>query len=74
MKRKYKFFFHYNKPASLKAGKPQLTVHFKGVCHIVDRVCILTPTWSENRKQQPRCVICGKADNVSIFNGVATVL
>lgn len=38
MKKQYVFYFHYNKPASIKAGKPQLTVHYQKTCFLVDAV------------------------------------
>lgn len=61
-----KFWFHYNKPASLKAGAPRLTVHFGGVCHIVAHIECRVPVSSKVRARQPRCVIEGKAREVAI--------
>ena len=55
------FWYHYNKPASLKFGTPKLTVHHRGVCYIVDKIECYTNTWSHNRNTQPRVVIKGKA-------------
>lgn len=58
--RKYSFFIHYNKPASLAAGKNILTIHYRGICHQVeDFVCsaVIRP---RSRKTQPRCVLAGK--------------
>lgn len=59
--RKYAFFFHYNKPASLKAGRNKLTVHWRGLCMIVDGVNCRVPIVSKDRKSQPRCVMAGKS-------------
>ncbi len=73
MKRKYKFFFHYNKPASTRAGKPQVTVHFRGACHILDNVLINVPTYGKLREKQPRFVIAGECDTLTIDNGVGTL-
>ena len=60
------FFFHYNKPASLAAGKPKLSVHFDKKCHIVDHVNCVVPVWSHHQKRQPRCIIKGKCKEVFI--------
>ena len=60
------FFFHYNKPASLAAGRPKLSVHFDGKCHIVDHLNCVVPIWSHHQKRQPRCIMKGKCISVSI--------
>lgn len=60
------FYFHYNKPASLKAGKVKMSVHFMGKCHIVDAVRCLVPCETRIKKRQPRCVMAGMADSVLI--------
>lgn len=59
-------FFHYSKPASLAAGTPKLTVHFKGVCHIVDHIMCLAPVESHHQSHQPRCIMRGKTREVNI--------
>lgn len=64
------FWVHYNKPASRKAGRNKLTVHFGGMCHIVNGVKIGVPTHSYDRTTQPRCVIKGRANHISIKNGI----
>ena len=58
--KKYSFFYHYNKPLSRATGSPKLTVHYKGVCHVVDSIECLVPTASRVRKTQPHVVIAGK--------------
>lgn len=63
---KRSFFFHYNKPASLAAGEPRLSVHFKGICLIVKGVECMVPVGSRNRRTQPRCVMAGKARGVHV--------
>ncbi len=60
------FYFHYNKPASLKAKKPKLSIHFKDTCYIVDHVVCEVPIRSRHKKTQPKCVMTGKAMNLSI--------
>lgn len=66
--KKYSFYFHYNKPASLKAGSNKLSIHYKGVCHIVDRIICSAPIESKNRKIQPRCVLAGKCEQCWVDN------
>ena len=67
------FGFHYNKPASKKAGKTQLTLYYNKVCYIVDSLNINVPTASYNRTKQPHCIIRGKCDKISINNGMAII-
>jgi len=59
--KKYSFFYHYNKPASKAAGRPQLSIHYRKQCHIVDSIECFVPTKSKIRKSQPHVVITGKA-------------
>lgn len=67
----YRFFFHFNKPATLKAGKAQISVHYKDACHIVDNVSVAVPTRGRINKRQPKFVMIGDAHNLEIKNGVA---
>jgi hypothetical protein len=53
------FFFHYNKPASRQAGKPVLSVHWKGACHFVDNVVCCVPCSGKINKRQPYFVMRG---------------
>lgn len=65
-KRQFKFFFHYNKPASQVAGTPKASVHFRGQCHIVDAVDCKVSTQSKNRKLAPKFVMEGKAGELEL--------
>lgn len=68
------FFFHFNKPASQKAGKPQITLHASGKCLVVDNVVCNVPVAGRLRKEQPRFVMAGKAANIVIDqDNVATL-
>lgn len=62
----YTFYLHYNKPASLKAKRPLMSVHFRGVCHIVDGIQRNRPTATKHSRRQPRVTMAGKATNVSV--------
>lgn len=53
------FWFHYNKPASAKAGHPVLTLHYKGQCLMVRNILCGVPVRSRERNTQPRVVIAG---------------
>jgi hypothetical protein len=68
------FWFHYNKPMSKKAGKPQLTLHYNNTCYIVDSINVNVPTYSYNRSRQPHCVIKGKCNKVCIQGNKAIIL
>lgn len=69
----YVFYFHYNKPASLSAGKPKLSVHYRGLCNIVDKVICAVPCESRINKRQPRVVMAGWAQRLRICRGVAVL-
>jgi hypothetical protein len=62
----YSFFLHYNKPASQKAGRNKLTVHWRGQCLLVDGIVCAVPIASHDRKTQPRCVLRGRAASINI--------
>ena len=64
-----RFFFHYNKPASLKQNRNVMTIHFEGVCHIAHKVICKVANETHNQKRQPRCIIRGYATSV-IFNTI----
>lgn len=70
---KYAFWFHYNKPASAKRGRPQITVHYRGQCHIVDNIRCGVPTEGRLRQRQPRFVVAGRCSVMSVVGGVAVI-
>ncbi len=67
------FFFHMNKPASLKMGRPVVSLHYCGKCYLVNNVVCNTPTRGRLRKKQPVFVMVGKARSVRIVDGVAFI-
>jgi hypothetical protein len=72
-----RFFFHFNKPASQKAGTPKMTVHYGKTCFIVDKIICNVPTESKINKTQPRIVIQGFANffmHTKNTNGLSEVL
>jgi len=66
------FWFHYNKPESLRQKQNILTVHQAGVCHLVTGIQCNVPIETVNRKTQPRCVLKGKGV-VRVVDGVCTI-
>jgi hypothetical protein len=54
------FFYHYNKPASQRAKRPQISVHWKGACHIVDNIIVQVHSRGRVNKRQPYFVMCGQ--------------
>lgn len=66
----YSFWFHYNKPASMARGKPVVTLHYRGRCHLVNDLTISVPTETRARKRQPRLVVGGRAACVEIHRRV----
>jgi len=69
----YRFFYHYNKPESRKTGIDKLTLHYRGQCHIVEKIICLVPTETKNNKHQPRIVVQGLTSGVVIDRDVATI-
>lgn len=69
----YSFFFHFNKPASQREGKVQVSVHYKDTCHIVDNVECKVHCEGRISKRQPRFAMRGKAERVTIKNNIAVI-
>lgn len=67
------FWFHYNKPESRKTGKTQITIHYMDACHIVDNLECSVPIKGRLRKSQPFWVIAGKANSITMKDGVAHI-
>jgi hypothetical protein len=57
----------------MKHGTDKWSVHYRGTCHIVDKIICNVPTFSKNNKTQPRVVMKGYAGNVEINDGVLTI-
>jgi hypothetical protein len=73
MERSLTFYFHFNKPASKAAGKPQLSIHFQKKCLIVDNLVCNLPVRGCIRKTQPHFVMKGKMkpSDLRIEDGIA---
>lgn len=70
-----RFFYHYNRPATKKAGVPMISLHYDGKCHIVRdiRLVKLSERSRTTMKRQPNFVMTGKANKIDIVDGVATL-
>lgn len=68
-----RFWYHYNKPASKAAKRVRWSLHYRGVCHIVDKLICKAGTESRVRKRQPYGVIAGDAVRIDIKDGVAFI-
>ena len=66
--RKYRFWYHYNKPKSREYKAPIMTVHYKGQCIHTRRILCDTPTETHRRSKQPYMVVRGWANDISIHN------
>ena len=67
------FFFHYNKPASLKAGHPVMTVHIDGTCHMAQHVVCGVACNTAERKAQPRLVLKGLCRQVELLDNLIRI-
>tara|TARA_R100000808_G_scaffold142_2_gene1031 strand:+ start:3198 stop:3449 length:252 start_codon:yes stop_codon:yes gene_type:complete len=63
-KKKLRFYFHYNKPASRREGRPVLTFHYRGTCHRTHSISCMVPTETHERPSQPQVVVRGWANHV----------
>lgn len=70
----YKFFFHYNKPQSKLKKRPQISVHYRGKCMIVDTLRCLVPTYGRISKRQPFFSMAGLAEKIVIDQENAAVI
>jgi hypothetical protein len=64
--KRYRFFFHYNKPESKRQGKTIWSVHWKNTCFLVDEIKCTRPCVSKNNKRQPYAVMQGWSKDVHI--------
>ena len=66
--KKYRFFYHYNKPAK------KMSVHYRGKCYIVTDVQCLVPSYSKWNKRQPYIVMQGYASEIVVGKDVVTII
>ena len=67
------FYFHYDEAASLTAGEPRLSIHYRDQYLIVKGVECRVPVKFRTRKTQPRCVMSGKARSINVRDSIAVI-
>ena len=72
--KRHAFFFHYNKPASQAAGRPQISVHYRGQCYVVDEVACYVTTKSRVRRTQPHFVMAGRTQGICFDDNRAVIV
>ena len=65
--KKYRFFYHYNKQAK------KMSVHYKGVCHIVKDISCYAVANTKYNKRQPYLTMQGVSSGVFIANDRAII-
>ena len=68
-----RFFYHFNKPESKRLGKPQISIHYKKSCSIVDNIVINTSTFGRLNKTQPYFTVVGDAKSIEIVDRIAYI-
>lgn len=67
MRTVHRFFYHYFR------GKKAMSVHFKGVCYVVDNIQCDAPCETKWNKRQPYLVMRGYAHEIVIKDGTARI-
>lgn len=67
MNKKYRFFYHYNKKNN------KITVHFRNTCYIAKNIVCNTSVNSKWNKVQPRLVMQGWCNNISVQDDSITI-
>lgn len=73
--RRYSFFAHFNR-VNMQRGKPEVwTIHFRGRCIQAEGIEFNVPLYTRyvGDGPQPRATLRGRAVEVVISNGYATV-
>lgn len=58
---------------SRDAGKPQISLHYKKQCIILDNIECHVPTYGKINTSQPYFVMRGRANKITIHNNVGKV-
>jgi len=68
MNKKYRFFYHFFKQ------KMKMSVHFRGSCYVVDDVICKVECETKWKPTQPRLVMQGWCNELSIIENKAYIL
>lgn len=72
--KKYRFFYHFNKPMTKKSGYVHWSIHFRNKCYIVRSIECNVNTQTKENKTQPLGVVIGFASNILVNKDKATIL
>jgi len=72
-RRQYRFFYHFNKPATQQSGEVVWSVHFRGRCYLVRSIQCSQPTQTKTNRRQPRGVVQGHCSEVLVRDSVAVI-
>lgn len=67
------FYFHFNKPQTQISNKTIWSLHFDNKCHYVEQIISKVPSKTRSRKYQPKAIVSGSYNNITIKDGVATI-
>ena len=67
MKKKLRFFYHYNKQTK------NMTLHFRKSCFSVSNIICLVPCETKWNKTQPNLVMRGFCNEILIENNIAKI-
>lgn len=70
MNKQRRFFFHFNKPESLRQKKTLWSIHWNNACYIVDKIECNSPCESKANKHQPYAVMRGFTNQVTLITDV----
>jgi hypothetical protein len=73
--KRYRFFYHLNKPETKKLGKVVWSIHYRNQCILANHLDIRVPTESrEQTTRQPYAKMVGNAAAVTVdSNGTAII-
>lgn len=69
----YRFFYHFNKPMTLKKGEVIWSLHFRKKCYFVKNINCLVPTNTKINKTQPKGVVQGFCTDIKLEKDVAII-
>lgn len=72
MSKEAAFWFHYNKPEAHRQGHPVMTVHYRGICHMVRHISCAVPVSTRERTSQPHVVMAGRGA-IEFLDGTAYI-
>ena len=72
-KKKYRFFYHYNKPLTQQLKKVMWSVHFRGVCYSTENINCLVDSNTKSNNKQTYAVMQGMASGIVIDSNTVII-